>query len=730
MENKFLPLGYAEMLERMKYKDMLERLSSTTDPAYGAEQFAYPLERGPTEKFGDLIGKGLYNFPFAFDTERSAMHTGQDLANVASYIPGPGNVLGYLEGEKMAEEGRPFLGNLISAASVGLPAAGKLASPVRTKLKTYPAPLQLPPPPPPPSPKILEHKVLHTADRPREIKDVEGWRTGSQSEAPYRSSANLMPLRYGDNDTQMMSQIALAESNLYKKPNKVFPIENILQGMRRYGVTGKGNVNQNVDRQIKDFLSKEFVARGNATPAQVMLELQKNAPKIQETHAYYGLNSTMDDAAQNSPYARYTTKRPVYDLDSPITSINESAEKMSQAYGERKFNMFDDGQLYGKPGSEKISFKNQQHNDLAIGTKLGGSEKGLKDNNYMHQRYTFETIDGQDNVLVGQEIQSDTYKLTRDQSKLAASVGREDEYGGRMHVEHIVSKIGDEPEIPFEDIQKGKYTAGDALEISEDTVDFHNFLKETGELDNFNKEFDEIAKKFETEQQDAIANTNFVTVNMRNFENPDMQPYVPEAAEAYNQRAERLVSNYMPDFAKYLGTATDSKNLPRSADWFTDNVKILLQTGAKSDSPFVLIPNGARSLAPPSGNLEVIPPKMIPFFEKKYKNNKSIKFNYDTKGKLINIQKLNEDNTMDTILFAEPDKESINRAKSYNDFLKKAMKQTEQDYGVKLNATEYIDGYDQEFLKIELTPELKEAFKTFRMNHGGVASLMPLKYDL
>jgi len=34
MENKFLPLGYTEMLESMKYKDMLERMSSTTDPEY------------------------------------------------------------------------------------------------------------------------------------------------------------------------------------------------------------------------------------------------------------------------------------------------------------------------------------------------------------------------------------------------------------------------------------------------------------------------------------------------------------------------------------------------------------------------------------------------------------------------------------------------------------------------------------------------------------------------
>ena len=44
MENKYSPLGYEEMLERIKqkkYQEMLERLSSTNDPAYGAEQSVY-----------------------------------------------------------------------------------------------------------------------------------------------------------------------------------------------------------------------------------------------------------------------------------------------------------------------------------------------------------------------------------------------------------------------------------------------------------------------------------------------------------------------------------------------------------------------------------------------------------------------------------------------------------------------------------------------------------------
>ena len=728
MENKYSPLGYEEMLERIKYKKMLEEMSSTNDPSYGGEQYAYPVEPGPTEKFGELLGRGLYKQPFGFNDERRAMASGQDLANVASFTPGPGNVLGYLEGRKMSEEGSPLLGNLISAASVGLPGSSKVASSVTPKLKTYPAPLQLPPPPPPPSPKPLQHKILHTADRPKEIKDVEGWKAGSQSETSYRSSANLMPLRYGDNDTQMMSQIALAESDFYKKPNKVFPIENILQGMRRYGVTGKGNVNQNVERQIGDFLSKEFIARGNATPAQVMLELQRNAPKIQETHAYYGLNSTMDDTV-DSGYSRYTTKRPVYDLDSPITSTNESADTMSQAYGERKFNMFDDGQLYGKPGSEKVSFRNQSHSDLATGSKLGVDEKGLKDNNYMHQRYTFETIDGQDNVLVGQEFQSDVYALTKDQNKLVNKLKGVDDFDVEMIQYPIdnMTLVGDE-EI-LEAVRQGDNSQiGKFFGVREDPR-FHNYLQSSNKLDDFNEEYGNLYRNYRNEYEDLK--------ELRDSFEPDKGGYMTiqedmyEAASTFSQKGRRVITNYLDGIEEFydINTQELSKTLPRSADWFTDNVKILLQTGAKSDSPFVLIPNGARSLAPPSGNLSVIPPKRIPFLEDLYKNDESVKLNYDTKGKLINIQE-NKDGNLRTVLTAEPDSGSIKRAKSYNDFLKKAMKQTEQDYGVKLNASEYIDAYDQEFLKIELTPELKEAFKTFRMNHGGVASLMPLKYDL
>ena len=89
---------------------------------------------------GDLIGKGLLKLPYVFEDEGSAMRSGQDVANVLAFAPGPGNVLGYLEGQKLAEEGRPFLGNVISAASIGFPGAGKTAGSVTPSVTPAPIP--------------------------------------------------------------------------------------------------------------------------------------------------------------------------------------------------------------------------------------------------------------------------------------------------------------------------------------------------------------------------------------------------------------------------------------------------------------------------------------------------------------------------------------------------------------------------------------------------------------
>jgi hypothetical protein len=735
-----------DILRRLESINLQNKKNAKAIPTTPAGDRIVPTQEddSPYGKLERGIFEGLQKYgPSTFQDPYRANQTAGALTDVLSMTPGPAEIMDHRQGNYLMEEGRPVagLGYQAMAALPFIP-ANRVRRAIPDNMGGG-GPTVTPNVRNAPTPKGLEHKILHTADRPKEIKDVEKWNSDLANledstevidvftgESPYTNRKGLMPLRYGDNDTQMTSQIALFESDLYtvKNKNKVYPIENILQAMRRYGVTGKGNVNQNVARQIEDFISPEFMAKGKASPADVMEELQKNAPKIQEVHAYY-------NPGVNTGYSRFTTRRPLYDLDNPATTVGDSAEQTSRSYGERTFSMFDDGRIYGKkPTLEepnpKVSFVDNRHDDLAMGRISVAESTSSGKNKYMHSRYTLEDIDGEANVYVKQESQSDPYELTKDQNKLAASVGAEDELGGRMHVEHILSRIGDEDSgISFEDIAKGKHTAGDALEATGDTRDFHNFLKETGELDNFNKEFDEIAKKFETERQDAIAAGNFEILN-RPFEEGriDDQYYTAEAADAFNQRGERLISNYMQDFSDYLGISKNPINLPRSADWFTDGFKLDLQTAVKNDSPYALFPNGARSLAPPSGVTTTIPPKMVPFIVKKYKDKKNIRLDYDNDGKFLGVSE-NQDGAFKRVLEAEPDPSSINRAKSYNDFYEKAIKQTQQDYGVKLDSTEYIDQYGQEYLKIILTPELKSAFQTFRMNRGGAATLMPLKYS-
>ena len=748
MENKYKPLGYQDLLDRLEYREMLERMSSTTDPEFARPPTRigdiYPREPGPTEKFGNLIGRGLLKLPYVFEDERSAMSTGQDTANVLAFTPGIGNVLGYLEGEKMIDEGNTLLGSVITGLSAGIGPVAKGSGSIPT-----------PPVKSSPTPKGLEHKVLHTADRPKEIKNAAKWDADSQAEdtrevldiftgaSPYINRKGLMPLRYGDNDTQMTSQIALFESDFYKPKNrnKLYPIENIFQAMRRYGATAKGQVNQNVKRQIEDFISPEFIANNpKATPASVMEELQKNAPKIHETHAYYNPQSTMgeyDPRGDSLGYSQQTTRRPRNDLDDPTLTPDESVEQRDYAYGERAFSMFDDGRIYGKKPTldepePKVSFvTGDYHGDVARGRlEIHGTKQSGGENRYMHSRYTLEDIGDDANVYVKQESQSDAYSLSRDQDMIAARVSSNKDGVGLSDMETVQYEFSaptlEGDEVLFDRLHSGDFTAvGQLLKTRDHTsgsgATLYNHLKNTGKLDDFNNEFGMLLKVNRDELEDARR-----IVRAKNEGDPGYFEAVnefDEIADRTRQQELRLLAKYSKELEKNIKTL----NLPRSADWFTDDFKLDLQTAVKNDSPYALFPINARALAPPSGNTQVIPPKLVPFTIKKFKDKKNVRLDFDEDGTFLGVSQ-NIDGKFRRVLFAEPNPTDVNRARSYTDLYKRAIKQTEQDYGVKLNPTKYTDEYDQEYLKITLTPELKSSFQTFRMKDGGAASILPLKY--
>ena len=118
------------------------------------------------------------------------------------------------------------------------------------------------------------------------------------------------------------------------------------------------------------------------------------------------------------------------------------------------FNMYDDGRIYGrKPSLEepspKVSFVNKSHDDLALGKKIPQTEAPTT-NKYMHSRYTIEDIDGDANVYVKQEAQSDAYGLGKDQKMMAARVSGTDQGSGMNNLDGIqyefnnITQRGDE----------------------------------------------------------------------------------------------------------------------------------------------------------------------------------------------------------------------------------------------------------------------------------------------
>jgi len=76
----------------------------------------------------------------------------------------------------------------------------------------------------------------------------------------------------------------------------------------------------------------------------------------------------------------------------------------------------------------------------------------------------------------------------------------------------------------------------------------------------------------------------------------------------------------------------------------------------------------------------------------------------------------------------QPSEGATEMAKKYKKFTEKGLNAIERDYGVKLNAEPFTDANNQEFYKIELTNELKDALSTLKLNRGGLATLMPLHY--
>jgi len=658
---------------------------------------------------------------------------------------------------------------LKGATLFGLRRLGKLGTDTPAKPKTKVGGEGGPPPEGPVAP-VIENNIRYTAFTPRYVPP-----TKTRSET---------------NNIVLTSTVALADTPFFRKnPDKAVPINNIFQAMERYGVEGgaKGQKNNNVTRQIKSFVDEDFIANNKTvTPRALMDHIISNSPKLQEHHAFYPKGAP---EAQNT-FIKFANHPTAFDLSTPVLrkELNPKdvlkTDRNKSTYGERTFNMYDDGRLYGgdllKYEDGYMSPRDPNNPGTTIQSGHGGIAKGTGSDftdtggRYTHQRYTVTDVGKDKNVTIIQEIQSDPYRMTGDKQKLVTRNLDEAEGGSIKEI------------IPILDEQ---YTQGDgALEAMKlASPGGYKAMDENRTLAPFLLKYDDILARQEAEvdtfvrarNQEAF---NEYEINESYFETGErFADQIDEikgrfTLEKENALREALGDDFFDAGSKYYNEAV--RKLPRAeaGDWFTDNVKFGIQTAVKNDSPYVLLPKNDRALVKAAGDSNlVLSPNQLKYFEESpaHRVRYNVTVKPDGKGGFVEknagemsetmrpnrkdgddvVSIINTTESMDKDLPSSSiyppydsspetmyyiDAKNIRggkhsrRANSYARNYDRSFKQIEQDYKLILNPTEFTDELGNEYFKIMLTPQVKEAFEVLRLNKGGHVTkpLMNLKYGI
>ena len=656
---------------------------------------------------------------------------------------------------------------LKGATLFGLRRLGKLGTDTPAKPKTKVGGESGPPPKGPIAP-VIENNVRYTAFTPRYVP-------------PTKTKSDT-------NNIVLTSTVALADTPFYRKnPDKPVPINNIFQAMERYGVEGgaKNQKNNNVSRQIKSFVDDDFIANNKTVkPRDLMEHIIGNSPKLQEHHSFYPKNSP-EVQFTFSQYANYPSQ---FDLSSPAVRKELNPEDLfktqSTQSGERTFNMYDDGRLYGgdliKYPDGYITTRDPSNPGTTIQSGHGGVAKGTSSDftdtggRYTHQRYTVTDVGKDKNVTILQEIQSDPYKMTGDKSILVTRNLSDAEGGNTKQIIEILDDQYSQSEGALNALKQaspGGYKAMD----------------ENRTLAPFLLKYDDILARQEAEVESFL-----MTRNQERFNEFEINESIYETGlefadevdeikgrftlEKENALREALGDNFFDAGSKYYDDAV--KKLPRAeaGDWFTDNVKFGIQTAVKNDSPYVLLPRNAKALIPASGSKDIVlSPNQLKYFEESPAHRVSYTSSVKSDGKggvkdknaeeisqglrpnkkdgddvvvVLNTSENAGNNIQDISFSTLPqskqqqmfyidaknirDGKHQRRANSYARNYDRSFKQIEQDYKLILNPTEFTDELGNEYFKIMLTPQVKEAFEVLRLNKGGHVTkpLMNLKYGI
>jgi len=162
-----------------------------------------------------------------------------------------------------------------------------------------------------------------------------------------------------------------------------------------------------------------------------------------------------------------------------------------------------------------------------------------------------------------------------------------------------------------------------------------------------------------------------------------------------------------PDLAPII------EELPMLGQWFNTSTKATIQDAVQNNGTDILFPSNGKAVARQGGLAsDLLPDNARDFGDFPPGEDRRFGLFFEDFADEVQVKQ-------------------NNRGKQYKDLRLKALKQAEQDYGIKLPYEEFTDNAGQEFLRIKMTPEIQEAFTVLRKNTGGAIKkpLMNLKYS-
>jgi hypothetical protein len=691
-----------EELLKLKYgRGSLEELTDTILPRKTPEQKAIPTlkDDSPYGKIQEQLFKGLQKYgPSTFKDTYRARESAEDLTNVLGFVPGIADVLDFQTGEYLKDRGETLGGiGLQTLATLPLIPGRNLRTVVKDDMSGGGAKL----PPPTSTPTAFE-TVLTTED----FKAANKYTSRPATTVIEESVVNNPKFK-----------------KLYPNPDKPYEIDNMLTLMGKYG-----GDNRNVKEQINLYVSPELKAKGKVTTRELLNDIADNKPRFTEYKAKYE-----EGAEKYAPSDQ--TREMDYLYNSPFVARYDNPTTVTEAQQRKAPIDFEHKSFYINPTKEGQTYNitNTTHPEVSQGFM---ANRTSSKNKVFHSRQYTYNIDGKI-VSIPAEGQSGAYKMFEKAEDVPYNFSEDLDMG----LEAVVDDIVIDAESPILDILVDNNIVGnnvgtlDPTVLSRDPGIARGFRGTPIEGENFirnlEKQIDDIPdaeidnqlqQYFDTVEYDVIPTEemrsdyrNFIRdyseLNIKNLKeiNASGSSFSLEQANTMNLRRQEVKENFIKNLQSEMGMAVenyDPKKLPLFNEWFNVHMKTSLQDAANSGVDEVWFPVNDYAVARQRGET-LSTPQAVRIAE------------FESDGELMPI---------DFKAKMQPSKGATEMAKKYKKFTEKGLNAIERDYGVKLDAELFTDANNQEFYKINLTPELKDELSTLKLNRGGLATLMPLRY--